>query len=92
MISAVLTTLSFGVLWRVPLSSREALEYIGAGHLNDGRPALFYRGHFIAGLWLLPWLGIATIHLMVRTLIALIGRLFAFFSNMGLEPSRPASR
>lgn len=71
-ISAILTMLSVGVVQRLPLSSREALGLIRAGSLNDGRPALFYRGHFTSGLWILPCLGIATLNLMARTLVAAI--------------------
>ena len=58
------------IVRRVPLSSREAREHIAAGNLDDGRPALFYRGQFITDLRLLPSLEIATLHLIVRTLTA----------------------
>jgi hypothetical protein len=71
-ISSVLIALISCIVRRVPLSSREAREHIAAGNLDDGRPALFYRGHFITGLRLLPSLEIATLHLMVRTLTASI--------------------
>jgi hypothetical protein len=69
-ISAILTALSLGVVQRLPLSSREALELIAAESLKDGRPALFFRGRFTSGFWLLPCLGIATLNFMVCAFLA----------------------
>ncbi len=86
-ISVVLKALSVGIARRLPLSSREALELIRNGNLNDGRPALFYRGHFTSGLLILPCLGIAMLNLMARTLVAAIGSSIRVLSSQDVHSS-----